>query len=317
MVKTYQIEMEVDLGNRFIPLGKDFIDSKINFSCKGVDFSIIFPAFDKQKPFWKPGLPKLNWGSNRDDKLYGFFQSRETEKDDTTKFFCYKLVVIVQGSHSKYRADKISTHVEKLIPLFLDFLEIVSRRDLSSEGVTVKNERICPATVFGFSSDKPSAVKLFNNVGISMAIDISAQEKVSKKDFMKALKLACDEAQIPIYYNLLLSAHRQLNDELFRQSVLDSATAMETALVEYLDRILAHKKTDQTTKELIFQQYKQIHGLCSAIKQYEPSFDQNKYESRVAKPRNLAIHNGTNITEQEAKDTYSIVKQFIYDNLSI
>lgn len=115
----------------------------------------------------------------------------------------------------------------------------------------------------------------------------------------------------------MISALRLYNSDEYRQSLFDSATAVEISLTALLDMRL--DKAEKGVRKLILDKYagKGISSLLIALKELGVDIKDGDIRAKIATPRNHAIHKGVEVSSEQAKDALDVAKEFIYSQLKV
>lgn len=317
MTNTGYFEASVDMGNRHLLLGEDCVGKAVTFSLKEEGLCIILPHFDlnTSKSNNDPTVDytstsvELNWtiNDNRyDGRSHG--DPKSWNKTSVTSFVCDRFIVRSSRPVSAAKARALKKHVAKWSSIFILWLEALDCDDLEYTGFEIEPS----SNVDGyFIPNTGKARRVKSKEDNNTSIRIHMREGLSLSSFKRALKFSEAGSRPPEYYLLLVGSLRFINQRMYRQAVLDAATAFEMCLHELLDNELKNITAKQ--RKLITDKHKMIGGLCEALRKLGVKLpSRHDIDAKIADPRNLAIHHGMNISELTARNAHIFVKEFIY-----
>lgn len=144
-------------------------------------------------------------------------------------------------------------------------------------------------------------IKLLDN-----AIDLKTFKNVLKSTSQN--KSLCDE------YKLIKDSQIALENNEFRKSIFECASALELCLTNVLKRKL--KVNNEKLKTHILKMNNSIEKKIQLLGTIDIELPPNNYQKDVSQIRNRAIHAGVDVNEKEAENAFRIVKQAL-DNLII
>lgn len=119
-------------------------------------------------------------------------------------------------------------------------------------------------------------------------------------------KSLCDE------YNLIKDSQIALENNEFRKSIFECASALELCLTNVLKRKL--KVNNEKLKTHILKMNNSIEKKRKLLETIDIQLPPYNYQKDVSQIRNRAIHAGVDVSEKEAENAFAIVKQAL-DNL--
>lgn len=124
-----------------------------------------------------------------------------------------------------------------------------------------------------------------------------------------ALRLAGEGRPIPTEYTLLRDARAHVGLAEFRRAVLDAATAAEIALSAVLDRSTA--SAGSAISRAIRDANKDLGRLSRTLRNVFQVPIPETTQSRLADPRNKAIHAGVAPSRADAKAAVEVAAQIV------
>jgi hypothetical protein len=317
-------ETTVDFDARVIRLSEDCVGARVHFAFRNDHYVICFPnfdfnnldAFEHPRPTAEGTKIRLNWIK---DKLqgdnYGTEYSHNPVDKKVLKFSASRLVIQSRGPVNRAQARKAKNDLPVWSELFVSWLEALQYTDLSNSGIRVTQENDLQAYFIPLS-DKRTNRRIKKRKQPASNIAVTLFDGFAKSDLQKALHIASKSIFSPGYYQQIISALRYFNSDNYRQCLLDTATAFEMAMIDLLDDRL--KGITVAQKALIGDKYQQIIGLSDALRKLGVSVPtQHDIQTKVAEPRNAAVHRGVIVTRDEANIALVFVKDFIYSSLPI
>jgi hypothetical protein len=311
-------ECSIDLGDKHLILGADCVGAVISFAYKKRDYQIHFPYFDFEKSdgFGHP-LPTalgtkigLTWLNTRSGiREYGSEHKRN--KTNVLGFSASKFIVRSKKPVAASVARRMKQELPAWQSLFTDWLEVLEYSNLESSGMDVQQEKKVEA-YFLVRNKKARRVKKRGENTASITINM--RNDLSIRQIKKALSMASTNKVPPIYYSQLMSALRHHDNKLYRQSVLDTATATELAMTQLLEDQLSNHTVPQRRK--LMKRYRQLSGLelgLTTLNVLVPS----DISVNIGIPRNAAMHKGEVITSQQSQDALNTAKSYIYTKLPL
>jgi len=191
------------------------------------------------------------------------------------------------------------------------WIEACDFRDLNDRGI-YQESQLAIDSYFVSKDHKPRLIKCRRNP--ITKIHVSHSKPTSASVFRMALKYAATSDIPPNYYTMLTQGLKYLNKRQYRQSVFDVATATEMALTELLDRKMT--LVNPRRKKYIMKETSQLSGLSKALETAGENINLD-IQSKIGSIRNKAIHQGQEVTRQQAQDAYSVAKRFIAAKLPL
>jgi HEPN domain-containing protein len=312
MEKMY-FEALIPLEDSYFLLGKDFIYKSLKCVCDKTDIEIYFPKFAKPKNpngDHRPDFDKMpvgiNWIKDRHKHYENpLFRWKSAKNGEVNEFECFYLVVRTQHKISKENAIVLKNTLYDWVRNLINWLEAITGRNFSDSGTFIEKKNPIEA-YFPTNSLDLKPITISDNMTSTIHVVVDKPLKIN--DFKKALCKANDE--LPIQYLFLISALRRYGEKEYRQSVFDSATAVEIALSLLLDKKLGRISDEK--KSLITQKYQQLVGLCVALKKLDVNFSsQHELQTKIGELRNKAIHEGVGITKDQAREAYATARKLL------
>lgn len=318
---TGHFETSVDFGERHFDFEKDCVGAEVRFNFNGQHYIICFPNFDFDKldgfghptPTLDNTRVKFAWlKRNSDDTVYGREHYRDPKNKLVLRFACNQLIVQSKERVTADLARKAKTDLLLWRDVFAKWWEVIGYDDL--EGSSTRVEQTDSIECYFVYADKSKRARRIKSkkensvsiiAGMSTGLDLGQLKSV--------LKYSSSGHYPPGYYILLVDALKHYNQGKYRQSILDSATAIEMTLTQLLDNKLTASTPQQ--RKLIFDKYRQISGLTAALKGLGETIPSD-IGTKIGTPRNQAIHKGVEVTEAQAKEALQVARSYIYSKLS-
>ena len=116
--------------------------------------------------------------------------------------------------------------------------------------------------------------------------------KCVKGQFERICQLASDGREMPLAYQIQLSAYTAFADRDLKKAIVETASATEIALSQNLLKLLELKGGAKFAKGVLGR-FRTLGGRVDLAKLMElPSFDRSKCEKLLINPRNKAVHEG-------------------------
>ncbi|HLZ14894.1 MAG TPA: hypothetical protein VKQ34_02775 [Candidatus Saccharimonadales bacterium] len=314
---TGYFETSIDFRNRHFDFEKDCVGAEVRFSFRGQNYIICFPNFDFDKPdgFGRPTPTfdgtrvRLDWLRRKSGRcVFGSEHYRDPKNKLVLRFTCNQLIVQSRGCVAADKARKAKADLLLWRDVFAKWWEVIGYDDLEGGSTRVEQaDSIECYFVYADKSKRTRRVKSKKENSISVIADISTGLNI--KQLKRILKHSSSGQYPPGYYVLLIDALKHFNQGKYRQSMLDSATAIEMTLTQLLDNKLTASTPQQ--RKLLFDKYRQISGLTTALKVLGETIPSD-VGTKIGTPRNQAIHKGAEVTEAQAREALQVARSFIY-----
>lgn len=323
---TGYFESTVDFKDKHFLLPGQFVGKVVPFIFRGQYFQIHFPNFDFKsneragdcKVTRRDTKIALNWieGGGRDSVKYGG-ASRWNEDGRVIQFSASRFIIRSNKPLSSAEARKAKQNLEDWPELLSPWVEALEYHDLEGSSMHVEQEKEVEAYFLKQSTPqvKPKSVRrIKRKKAYRASIYLTSRKPLDPKGFREALRQADKGIPPPDYYNLLLMGLKHFNENRYRQSLLDTATAVELALAQMLDDRLT--VTAPQHKNKLMKQYRQLSGLTLGLTTLGENILPD-LKAKIGKPRNQAIHAGAEVTETQAREALQVAKTFIYVRLPL
>lgn len=204
-------------------------------------------------------------------------------------------------------ANKIYENVTSWEIVFYKYLKILSKQ-LTYEHNDIENSR--PLTLYN------NETRIRYNKAFTLYGTIPEESNCITHDtVLSALQLTKNKFDIPLHYELLLSAYDELEKENYRKSVVDATTSLETLLTQRISKEFINQNI--TFGEKLLKKYTMISGKFELLKVLNVTVPTTDYKSKILEPRNKAIHGGNPLNEQTARTVISEVEKYlnVFDKL--
>lgn len=316
-------EAALDFHPREFRLSGKCVNAKLPFHFTGTEYYLHFPGFDFSRIVeeFQPPVPTyagsdvlMDWPQN----LRGwanFGSDYHRTATEVLAFLCDHLVVRTQNEVAAIQAAEISESLLGWQELFVDWYEAMNLVNLASRnsgGVQAGRSVIGHLT----KGDAHSRVRKNDTRIINVVVPMN-DDAAGVDDLRAALDKASSGAPPPLAYLFLMHSLKYLDDERYRQSVLDSATALELALTEIVHQILGGPGATNAKK--FFKKYRMLGGLYSGVLTdlHIGLPPMNAMIAAVSEPRNDALHEGKAVSNTEASTAYDFVRQILVEHLPI
>lgn len=323
------LEATIDFGKHSLCFGSDMIQRIVPFTFKGIDYEIIFPNFipspshrpgDTGSAEWIPTFSgtkvTLNWNQPQTKHVGKYGSSYRQTKDGLALEFSLSCIVI----RSKYPLLFSATEQAKQdLATWRDYLtawlEATDLIDLENESIHVEQDQELSA--YFVPTDKTSRKSSFIKDAHPRSINLylNKLDTISLELLQRTLTSVNNKAeQPPRYYTSLVTAIKYHNKKDYRNSLLNTSTAIEMALTELLDRRLATINPEQ--KNSILKDTYQMANLVRALK-ITGLVLSNDILGKIAQPRNAAIHRGVDVNKLKSGEAIDVAKKFMISLLPI
>jgi hypothetical protein len=297
------IALKAECLNRKIQINIDNFKGKLltpslpkEFSKNSVDFrkALIQPksiiSFNEHQEWGRP----YSWPSG-DSELMNFMLEIET---DDKKFDSEQKELLIDGTEKWIKRFKNNFYSFDYL-LEYKGLKVISSShvgfDYYSKAKGKKPERL-----------QSNRKDHFEIKSLDNAIDFKTFKNVLKSTSQN--KTLCDE------YLLIKNSQIAIENNEFRKSIFESASALELCFTNVLKRKL--KVNNEKLKTHILKMNNSIEKKIELLKTIDIELPSNNYQKGVSEIRNRAIHAGVDVNEKEADNAFRIVKQAL-DNLII
>lgn len=137
----------------------------------------------------------------------------------------------------------------------------------------------------------------------------SNDDCINSKIFEKSLSLTSSRENIPLHYELLYNAYIELENNNYRNSVIDAATCLDTLLVQRINTEFSKRKID--FGDDLLKKYSMINGKIELLKILKVTIPTKDYQSKILGPRNKAIHTGDLLNKKIANEVIIEVEKFL------
>lgn len=321
-LKIGYLELSFPITDRVLIFSGECAGKIFKTKYKNNVFQIHMPNFKKTTPNsnHKPTLEdtelEMNWLSSLD-----LLEAPSVIKwHENGEIYIFNSKYIFIRSDDKISEDK-AKEIMQILPewssLFINWLEILDFRSFTkAKNTSVTN----PLSGYLLSDTETSPIR----TGIhSMEIQVESYKGLNNITIGEALRLTELNVAIPQYYTYLISALKNFNRKNFRNCILDSATAFELSLISLKDEYYKNNNIPESIKKSVnnkFQNVSQTTSLLSLLYCKQTNLIQSLHPSeyeKITKIRNKAIHEGQEITQEEASVGLFYVKNFIYAHKSI
>ena len=325
------LETSLDLEEYTLYLDGSFIGAEVEFEYRSKQYVICFPSFDltesdKKKEddlrFYKPKSVakntriKLNWLERTKDRPYGHAYIN-TKTKTINQFSCSRIIIRSVNKMTFEEARDAKKDLEAWRSLFIAWQEVLKFRDLTANNLKVEQENEAESYLVELPNDDFEEVRDPGAQPKGVNIIASVVDYFSQADMRKTLSRCSLDILPPDPHLRVISALKLYNKDDYRQSLFDSATAVEISLTALLDIRL--DKVEIAVRNLLLDKYsgKGINSLLIALKELKVVINDNEIKTKIALPRNQAIHKGTEVSSKQAKDALNLAKDFIYLQLKV
>jgi hypothetical protein len=318
----HNFEAEVPLGEYRLTFFTEHVDQEINFLLDNIKLAIVLPNFKKEKGFNSPQVTfedtniKLNWikKNNSEEKSFGYATSWNDQTNKVDSFYLNSLIIRSRNIITLEEAHKIRLALTSWKNLFMSWLEVITYHDLENMDLFIQDTHPPRAYLIDGSEEIPQPIKNDNEKIIMI---ITAKELPQSDDIKKALKYTSEKVELPIYLIQLLNGLKHYHKEQYRESLLDTSTAFEIAQAELLR--LRLKDLSLAQRKLIENKYNNISTLRYALKELGVKNVPSEAEvhTKIATPRNKAIHNAQKVSREDAMNALLLGKKFIYEHFIV
>jgi hypothetical protein len=155
-----------------------------------------------------------------------------------------------------------------------------------------------------FKSDSDKKERIQSNRKNEVRINL--KKSIDFITFKKVLNATSQNKSLCLEYHLIKNSMIALQNQEYRTSILESATALELCFSNLLKRKL--KVNNEKLKKQILKMSKSIGNKITLLEKIDVELPSKKFQSDVIDIRNSTIHSGTDVSESEAENAYEIVK---------
>jgi HEPN domain-containing protein len=273
----------------------------------GVDVKVQLPDFEANDADFQAKWPsrlKAKWSSYFGKPPFAdpFALGRVLEwkadqgPEGISRFAVSKLVVFSNETVSEKQAQKLLHLGEEWQRRLILWTEIIASPNVADESSDV----IQHATdTFVWLDTGGSSKQITCPHPTQISIVLPDLPHMTVEQWRKLLVKASSDEAPPEAYVLLRNASRLLSQKRYRSSVLDAATAAEIALTELQARSFPSGMS-RHDKDDLKKRYRQFDGLLDSLALMNVSRPAH-VRDEVANPRNDAIHQGKEPSEEAAR----------------
>jgi hypothetical protein len=324
------LEASLDFDKNTLYLEGSLIGAEVDFEFRDRNFSMCFPNFDLKEiagkeardiVFYKPKTTsrgtnvEFDWFKTTGDRRPYGRAGLDIKTQEIHRFSCSQVVI-----RSKYRLTQKEATAAKndLIiwkNMFIGWLGVLSFQDYTESDLKVDQEEDLEAYIVNLPGNNTKPVVEKTERGADIIFTGRLPSILTAEDIKKAAG-RCSLDLFPSDMHLrLINSLKLYNQDEFRQSLLDSATATEMALTTLLDLRLKDVETD--VRLLIAKKYTQIGNLLEALGDLGVNLAFKDIYKKIAEPRNKAIHKGAIVDKIQAEDALKVAKNLVYEFLKI
>lgn len=315
------LECTIEFEQKSINLDKDCVGAVVSFVYKKKNYQIHFPRFSSPRsddlghssPTAEGTQIGLSWMEHPFRReQYG---APTTYNQKEVLAFSAK-TLIVRSSKPITPSEARSQRKELLGwgATFAAWLEVLQYMDLENKSMTVNQIKYIQGYFLPVgSAAKARRIKVKGEV-MSASIVVNMRNPMTLKTLRRALQLASTGNYPPAYYSQLISSLRHFNKGQYRQSLLDTATAIELALTDMLDSKFAGLPAAQ--RKMLMKRYRMLSGLELGLTTLRVQIPAD-IALKIGTPRNKAMHAGAVVDFEQAKEALDVAHDFIYKRLPI
>ncbi len=311
-MKKKNLELYVELNERALRLDGDVQGKEIEFTLYGNRMRISFPKFTYNSKSDTHGIEPfdngllLNWHDNAfsTNKVISY----ELKPHGVMTFKMTAFLISSFDAITTEVAEELVQAIPSWIDSFLDSIEISLFLDLTNNDFEVEQGTVTWAYLTK-KEEKPIQVKSTSSINMQIN-DLPA---ISYGDLLESLDNLENGYIFDAEY-FLIEGLRYFNKKLYRQSLIELATAVELCLADLLQIEL--QDLDLKQKELIFNKYNNLHSLREALNKLDIEVS-NDIERYIGKPRNDAVHKGLTPSKDDTERALKLAKEFIYNKLKL
>lgn len=300
------------------------VNAKLPFHFGGREYYLHLPDFDfshiveerqRPRPTYVGSDVLMDWPQNlRGWANFGFDYHRTAT--EVKAFLCDHLVVRTQNEVDATRAAEIPKSLLAWQELFVDWYEALNLENLAartSGGVQEARSSGGHLT----KGNAHSRVRTNDAPTIGVVVSMNDDHAAGVNELRAALDKASLGTPPPLTYLYLMHSLKHLDSKRYRESVLDSATALELALTELAQQKLGGPGI--TIAKKFFKKHRMLGNLYAGVLnnlqvQLPPI---TTMLAAVANPRNDAVHQGKPVSNTEASNAFNFVEQVLVGHLPI
>jgi len=315
-------ESTVNFRKKTFQFSDEAIGKVIPFKFKNMNYQIHFPKFESNHSSIRENFEVtrantkigLNWieGNKRNNSSdYGYAHAFRDNR--VIRFSASSLIIRSSKPIDSSQALKSKENLSTWRDLISSWIEVLHFHDLEVKNLFVEQDRLIEAYIIS-TGKKKIVTRIKKRNEVSSTIHVSSSSHIELKVFRRALRKAEEGIFPPSYYTMMISGLKHLNKKMYRQAIFDVSTAAEMALTELLDRKLS--SINPINKKSILSDTQQLNNLVRALRTTGEIISQD-LQGKIGTPRNKAIHEGMEISEQQAREAISTARTFIESKLSI
>jgi hypothetical protein len=318
--EKHYFETTINIKPSALRLDKDFIGNEIPFNFRGHKLKMIFPNFDWENtdhfdnpaPTFKDTSVRLTWLGTigRPNGAYG--RTYISKDRQSHAFRCIKFVVRSRHSVESKNSAKLIRDLIDWKHQFISWLEVSTYTNLERDTWSIQNTDSIDA-YYTYTTKPPQKIKA--GPKDSLTFTVNTVPPFTIEQIKSTLKYVERGAVVPSHFQFLRNAVKHHDSGNYRESVMDSATALETALTTLIDQSLSNLTSTQ--KDIFMSKQNGIMNLFDVLKKLGHNLPpQNDFVVYIARPRNKAIHEGVSISSDQAKQAIDFAHDFLYSQMS-
>lgn len=142
-------------------------------------------------------------------------------------------------------------------------------------------------------------------------------ELADESMFSTAIQAASSGFEVDEELQMLARAHLGLLRRDYRASIIDSCSAVEMSLIQWITKEFTHRYDAKTAKQLT----KRLNGVAALFKIYFAAHGSKvtfeEVFEQLARPRNRALHNGEKFSEDDADRSFKMAKNLISETAQV
>ena len=278
---------------------KEVLGQIFQTSIAGVDISIHFPQlplFDEKNPqigISNPLIPPeiaKTWRRGEDLLEWGYPQSYPSGNS------CVDLLAISVECDETNRIEKaraLYLAIKAWEKSFSDYLRITTKQNAERDRNNLSQANCC-LELLGTNSI-PDLVTDTIYINVPSSNSFASREQIND-----AILFAGTGKELKIEYQMMLSAYESRRNCQNRQAIIDSCSALELCLENYITK---RAKEIDINQKLLLDKFKSLGDRIDLVKQLDKSFPTEDQHSLIVKPRNDIAHNRETYPSDETTDT--------------
>lgn len=286
---------------------KEVLGSCLNANVKDVDVKLYFPRISpniaeeiKETSLFSKYIiaPDLNITNLNPKFKWGYLMSYPDMISQINNI----IIAFPSGNE-----DEICNYIEEWLNLLFKYCKLISRIIVFNDN---PNKIIIGGPLRLFSIVNNEVIKI-NRTYSSATLNIQIKTKenaISLNQLTLAIKLASNRP-INLEDELILSAYNELENNNYRKCVIEAGTSLEVLLTKRIEEEFINQNI--TFGDKLLEKYKTLSGRFELLNALGVRLPTSDYKTKIIKHRNVAVHTGSTLTKETAKEVIKETEKYI------